>query len=85
MSLQPNHIMMKSIFEHYQENRILTPKLRKLLLERLRSSRSPRRVKTLSDAIIDGFSWYYSPEGNDFWEKIYDMTKAYEDKTKVNF
>lgn len=30
-----------------------------------------RKVDTLSEALILGFFWDDSPEGNDYWKKIY--------------
>ena len=36
-------------------------------------------IKKLSVAIQDGFSWISSPEGEDFWEKVFKELRSEED------
>jgi hypothetical protein len=34
-------------------------------------------VIILSDAIIEAFYWDASPEGHDYWQKVYDKAKRF--------
>ena len=41
-----------------------------------------RQTTSLSDAIINAFTWHSSTEGREFWQAVYD--KYYQQETSLN-
>ena len=54
----------------------LPPGYRERALNNLFPDRAERVVSDIPEAIMDGFIWTETPEGFEFWEKVYQHHKA---------
>ncbi len=63
--------------EHYL-NQIQDEEIRVKALKNTSDAKLTFVCQNISDAIMNGFVWVYTPEGHFFWNDIYDKFEAEE-------
>lgn len=69
--------MEKTIREWFNE---LPKPYKEMAIKNLPVNESPVKVTSLREAIVEGFDWDDSPQGNDFWNKVDDYLIGSKDK-----
>lgn len=67
-----------TVQRHLQENDLLIPQLRDLLVNNINDDKLQFDFVDLSEVVISTFDWYYSPEGDEFWREIHTLIKDIE-------
>lgn len=64
--------------EQIRSSPLLTSDLRKIALKRIQNRNEWFKSPTLSIALAYGFKWDKTDEGYQFWNRVYNLTKEYE-------
>lgn len=67
-----------TVQRHLQENDLLIPQLRDLLVNNINDDKLQFDFVDLSEVVISTFDWHDSPEGDEFWREIFILIKDIE-------